>query len=410
MLDQSEVDDEGAGTSLYTYDQTTEYKPPPVVNGKLPKNVYGNLDVYVSSMVPEGAIHLKHPETQRAARLLGVDYADAVTGFSFKGRHGTAIVNGAVVAIEHADAVQQLITGFEDERAQEENAKRSLEALRLWKRFLAGLRIRERIEGYDIEGDDSVTREIATDDDDQSDNEGGGGFFPSRDGDGIAEPTAGGWVDSNEQETDGGGFLAPSHVHSTQDHYARHELVDREAEAREFNESLPSDNDTFQKMPNTDSQTVSSPSSPNPVEQHTTLQPSSIASNREFHSGLEVASEKPPDANIHVTSTRAFPELGIADEEELMEARLLQQSYDLGSSALQSQREARTEAPGSPSPSLNPPLERDSTAPLEPSPEPRSSSRRSSPEGSQVHESGDDSGSLLLEDPSDEDADPEWIA
>ena len=318
------------------YEQTTEYKPPPVVNGKLPKNAYGNLDVYVSSMVPEGAIHLKHPETQRAARFLGVDYADAVTGFSFKGRHGTAIVNGAVVAIEHANAVQQLIIGFEDERAQEENAKRSLEALKMWKRFLAGLRIRERIEGYDFVGDDGVTREVGMEDDDLSDDEGGGGFLPSRDDDRIAEPTAGGWVDSNEEETDehnSGGFLAPSPpVHSTQDHHARYELVGKDAEAHKLNESLPSDDDTFQKMLDTDSKTVSSPTPPNSVKHHATQHVSSIASKPESYSGLRVASEKTSDVDNQATSTTAFSDLGIADE-DLMEATILQQSYDLGPTA-----------------------------------------------------------------------------
>jgi xeroderma pigmentosum group C-complementing protein len=50
--------DERPGTNLYTEDQTEIYQAPPVVNGRVPKNAFGNIDVYVSSMVPKGGIHL----------------------------------------------------------------------------------------------------------------------------------------------------------------------------------------------------------------------------------------------------------------------------------------------------------------------------------------------------------------
>ena len=56
--DGFEKDEEQAGTALYTEDQTELYEPPPVINGRVPKNTYGNLDVYVKSMVPKGGLHL----------------------------------------------------------------------------------------------------------------------------------------------------------------------------------------------------------------------------------------------------------------------------------------------------------------------------------------------------------------
>lgn len=50
--------DERPGTNLYTEEQTELYEAPPVVNGRVPKNSFGNIDVYVPSMVPKGAAHL----------------------------------------------------------------------------------------------------------------------------------------------------------------------------------------------------------------------------------------------------------------------------------------------------------------------------------------------------------------
>lgn len=50
--------DERAGTNLYTESQTELYEAPPVVNGRVPRNSYGNLDIFVPSMVPKGGVHL----------------------------------------------------------------------------------------------------------------------------------------------------------------------------------------------------------------------------------------------------------------------------------------------------------------------------------------------------------------
>lgn len=142
------IPDRAATTGLYAPYQTQLYVPPPVQHGRIPKNMYGNLDIYVPSMVPAGGVHIRHALTQQAARLLRIDYADAVTRFQFKGRHGTAIVEGAVVAEQYADAVHATIDGMEFDGLEDESRARSLRALKTWKRFLTGLRISERVRAY----------------------------------------------------------------------------------------------------------------------------------------------------------------------------------------------------------------------------------------------------------------------
>jgi xeroderma pigmentosum group C-complementing protein len=57
-VDEMDDEDERAGTNLYTEAQTELCSIPPVVNGLIPKNRYGNLDVYVPTMVPPGGVHL----------------------------------------------------------------------------------------------------------------------------------------------------------------------------------------------------------------------------------------------------------------------------------------------------------------------------------------------------------------
>lgn len=191
--EHNEDADGDAGTPIYTMDQTEPYEPPPVRNGRVPKNKFGNIEVYVPSMIPKGGVHIVHEYARRAAYLIGVDCAPALTGFQFKGRQGTAVLNGVVVAKEFQEAVRAAIQGMLDLEQEMEDEKRRYVALRLWRRFLMGLRIRERIwsgvgeeerrqadevaeleaDARDAESDETEEFDMVVDDDDAE----GGGFL-----------------------------------------------------------------------------------------------------------------------------------------------------------------------------------------------------------------------------------------
>ncbi|GAB7338016.1 hypothetical protein MBLNU457_4386t1 [Dothideomycetes sp. NU457] len=199
---QPESDDEGdAQTALYSFSQTELYVPPPVVNGRVPRNGFGNLDIYVPSMIPAGGTHIRHQLAAKAARLLGIDFVDAVTGFTFKGRHGTAVVAGVVVASQYKEAVENVIAGFEQAAQDQEDEEKSLECLRLWKRFLTGLRIAKRIglthdkDDTDAEADaeaemQRLREEMNDAEDEEEETFEAGGFFPDAGMDEVAQPTA----------------------------------------------------------------------------------------------------------------------------------------------------------------------------------------------------------------------------
>ncbi|KAM0723805.1 hypothetical protein Q7P37_000795 [Cladosporium fusiforme] len=185
-LDEDVHDAEAGTTGLYSIHQTQVYIPPPVQRGKITKNAFGNLDVYVPSMVPSGGMHIRHASTQQAARALNIDFADAVTGFKFQGRQGTAIVEGAVVPQEYGEAVLAIIEGLEYEAMEEASKARSLTALRLWARFMKGLRIADRVAAY---GEKSTAEVV---DDQQAEvMDFGGDEALSADADDPTMPTAG---------------------------------------------------------------------------------------------------------------------------------------------------------------------------------------------------------------------------
>lgn len=205
---EDETDGEQDVKSLYALHQTKPYIPPPIPSSgtPIPRNAFGNLDVYVPSMVPARGWHSLHPLTSIAARILGIDHVAAVTGFSFssgggRGRgKGSATVTGAVVWEGHREAMEAAIEGLEG-LAEDEEQKRWRAALwSIWRKMIRGLRVRQRVRGYQIEGEDpGGTEELGTavenKDTEEEHDEGpdenieelergdnGGGFFPEHGG------------------------------------------------------------------------------------------------------------------------------------------------------------------------------------------------------------------------------------
>ncbi|XP_015775545.1 PREDICTED: DNA repair protein complementing XP-C cells homolog [Acropora digitifera] len=63
--------------------QTERYKPPPAKDGKVPRNEYGNVELFLPCMLPPGTKHIQINGIQRVAKKLGIDCAQAVVGFDF---------------------------------------------------------------------------------------------------------------------------------------------------------------------------------------------------------------------------------------------------------------------------------------------------------------------------------------
>ncbi len=130
---------------LYSWDQTEYIIPPPIENGIIPKNSYGNIDCFVPSMVPKGAVHIPLRGTVRICKRLEVDYAEAVVGFEFGNKRAVPVVNGVVVPKEQEKNVRKAWKEWNDEQKKKEAVKQEKLILDLWRKFVMGLRIRERV-------------------------------------------------------------------------------------------------------------------------------------------------------------------------------------------------------------------------------------------------------------------------
>lgn len=139
---------------LYAEYQTKLYIPPRIEDGKVPKNSYGNIDIYTDTMVPENGVLIKITELktmkmlQKAAVLLGIDYAKAITSFDFTQRgKGTpnAKEGGIVIDKENKEALELTLSHMIQENEEVRRAMVELNALQNWKYFLLKLRLKQRL-------------------------------------------------------------------------------------------------------------------------------------------------------------------------------------------------------------------------------------------------------------------------
>ena len=130
---------------LYARNQTEWIIPPPIKDGIIPKNDYGNMDCFVPSMIPRGAAHVPWPGTVRVCKKLGIDYAEAVTGFEFGSKMAAPVIQGVVVAAENEDLLKDAWRADAAEKQKREQLKAEKRILQTWRKFLFGLRITERV-------------------------------------------------------------------------------------------------------------------------------------------------------------------------------------------------------------------------------------------------------------------------
>ncbi|TVY89022.1 DNA repair protein rhp42 [Lachnellula willkommii] len=218
---------------LYSRAQTDWIIPPPIENGIIPKNSFGNIDLYVDSMLPEGAVHIPYRGTMKICKRLGIDYAEAVTGFEFGHRMAVPIITGVVVAEEHYDTMMAEFEKDEVERVRKEDEKRRKLVVNTWRKYLMGLRIVERMReeyGNDDGGDEvdalnpwtNKKKEKKADEEteaqrrimEERDEDNAGGFFPE--GHEEEEPDShrsSGFFPVHDDDDDdaGGGFIVEGH-------------------------------------------------------------------------------------------------------------------------------------------------------------------------------------------------------
>ncbi|KAJ8257391.1 hypothetical protein GJAV_G00185110 [Gymnothorax javanicus] len=131
--------------ALFGHWQTEEYQPPVAVDGKVPRNDYGNVYLFRPCMLPVGCVHLRLPNLHRVARKLDIDCASAVMGFDFHCGFSHPVTDGYVVCEEFQEVLQAAWENEQEVIQKKEREKREKRAIDHWTLLVKGLLIRERL-------------------------------------------------------------------------------------------------------------------------------------------------------------------------------------------------------------------------------------------------------------------------
>ncbi|RKO93314.1 Rad4 beta-hairpin domain 3-domain-containing protein, partial [Blyttiomyces helicus] len=132
-------------SDLYAEFQTCDYVAPPIVDGKIPRNSFGNIELFHPNMLPAGAVHLPLNGIGRLAKKLGIEYATAVTGFEFARGNSTPVLSGIVVAEENAQILKEAHAENATHVGELERKKRETRVYGRWRHFIASLVTKSRV-------------------------------------------------------------------------------------------------------------------------------------------------------------------------------------------------------------------------------------------------------------------------
>uniref|UniRef100_A0A8C6YGP0 p125 n=1 Tax=Naja naja TaxID=35670 RepID=A0A8C6YGP0_NAJNA len=176
--------------------QTEKYQPPLAVDGRVPRNEFGNVYLFQPCMLPIGCVQLNLPSLHRVARKLDIDCVPAVTGFDFHGGYSHPVTEGYVICEEYKEVLVAAWENEESEREKKEKEKREKRVLGNWKLLVKGLLIKERLKKrYSTKNETRVMME-------------GESGFSSNDDEGpnaetLAEDVAVSWPQNRQAEEQG---------------------------------------------------------------------------------------------------------------------------------------------------------------------------------------------------------------
>ena len=116
---------------LYGEWQIYLVESPLLIDGKIPKNSFGNIDLYRQNMLPEGCVYIPDDDAWKVAKRLDIDYAAACIGFKFSGRQAVPKIEGIVITKKDRSV-------FEEHYKEIVQAEEKLEIQNLWNKVDSG--------------------------------------------------------------------------------------------------------------------------------------------------------------------------------------------------------------------------------------------------------------------------------
>eukprot|EP00607_Mallomonas_marina_P003139 CAMPEP_0182438786 /NCGR_PEP_ID=MMETSP1167-20130531/86002_1 /TAXON_ID=2988 /ORGANISM="Mallomonas Sp, Strain CCMP3275" /LENGTH=751 /DNA_ID=CAMNT_0024632303 /DNA_START=33 /DNA_END=2289 /DNA_ORIENTATION=+ len=133
--------------SLYGEWQTIEIQPGSALDGIIPTNQYGDVEVWGHNpaLLPVGTALVQGTLAVQAAKQLNLPHAAAIVDFETRNGRRVPKLDGAVVLTDHAELVQEAAANLEEERCKKADYKREKIMLSRWEKIARGVLSRNRL-------------------------------------------------------------------------------------------------------------------------------------------------------------------------------------------------------------------------------------------------------------------------
>ena len=138
--------DEDRKVEVFGHWQTEVYTPPPVVDGKIQRNEYGNIELFQPSMLPKGACHIQLSGIHRIAKLLDIDFAPAMMGWDFSTGYCHPVIDGIVTAEENKPVLVAAWEQQQYDNRKKQEEKREKKIYERWRLLIRGVLLKERVQ------------------------------------------------------------------------------------------------------------------------------------------------------------------------------------------------------------------------------------------------------------------------
>lgn len=125
--------------------QTKPYEPPVAQDGIVPRNAYGNVEVFKKCMLPIGTVHMRLPGLLRIANKLKIDCVPAIVGFETNRNGSRPDFDGFVVCKEFKEILQDAWNEENENYNKNIQERRTKRIYDNWRRLIKGLIIRENL-------------------------------------------------------------------------------------------------------------------------------------------------------------------------------------------------------------------------------------------------------------------------
>ena len=125
--------------------QSELYEAPLAKDGKVPRNEYGNVELFKPWMMPKGCVQIPINGMQSVIRKSGIDAAPAMVGWDFSSGGSHPVFDGYIVCQENAEALMDAWNQEQEVKAKRDRDKREKRVLDNWKRLVKGLMFREKM-------------------------------------------------------------------------------------------------------------------------------------------------------------------------------------------------------------------------------------------------------------------------